>query len=674
MYHSSGITNRNTAVRCATARRGLKLSLALLLSTSSMAFAEEEEAIVLNQVVVTASGSAIDKRDAPASITVVTAEEIAKMPAQDVRDILSKVEGVTVGRSGNANTIQIRGLGERYTLFLIDGKRVNSAPNMFRGNDYDSGWVPLDAIERIEIVRGPMSSLYGSDAIGGVINIITKKVTDAWHGSVTTDYTLQQNRDAGDSWRTGFYLSGPLVKDKFGLKLYGSWDHRNADDPSLNPNAALAGFTESDSKFIDATGIWTPDSQNEFDFNYGYSRKAHDNYPLDRHALSLTHRGDYDFGTTELKLWGDRVHNYRGHGNTLGVDQPNTAYNAGIDGKVVLPVDMMFDQKLTIGGSHRYQSIDDPYVLTGEGGTSSSVWQSALFIEDEIKFSDDFLVTLGNRLDYHENFGAHNSPRVYGVYHLTKELTLKGGWSSAFKSPTLLENSPNWRQISCGGSCYLLGSTDLKPETSQSVELGLLYEGPIWSGGVTAFRNDLKNMIPFPPNRTGDVTEATKYPNFVGFTPDGLPMFTYENVDRARTQGIEASVSVQPFDGWTFKANYTFLDAKNLSGVERPLAYQPKHSANFGVDWQATEKLNLSVNVNYVGKQYTWVPASGNLEYASKMDAFVTGDVVASYDVNENFTVRGGVLNVADKTVTRTVGDDFNVDGRRFFFSATGRF
>ncbi|SMH36146.1 TonB-dependent receptor domain-containing protein [Mesorhizobium australicum] len=652
--------------------RQLPASLALAVAMTSAAVAQEAPT-ELQRLVITASGGAVEEKDAPASITVLTAEQIEKMPAQDVRQLLAKVEGITIGRAGNMNTIQIRGLGQRYTLFLVDGKRVNSAPNLFRGNDYDSDWVPLDAIERIEVVRGPMSSLYGSDAIGGVINIITKKSADAWHGSVTAEYIAQQNRKAGNSWRTGFFVSGPL-SEKVGLKLYGSWDRREADDPSINPNSSLPGFTESDNKYIDGTVTWRPNDSNEIDLNYGYSHRNHDDFPLDRHSVGLTHRGDYDFGTTELKLWGDRVHNYRGHGNTLGVDQPNTAYNAGIDGKVVLPLDYLKPQTLTVGASYRYQGIEDPYVLTGGGDTSSSVWQAALFVEDEIRFTDDFAVTLGNRLDVHENFGVHNSPRAYGVYHFTEAFTLKGGWSSAFKAPTLLENSPNWQQISCGGGCYLIGSTDLEPETSNSFELGVNYEDERWTAGVTAFRNDLKNMIPFPPNRTSDPITAPDYPNFVGFTPDGKPIFTYENVDRARTQGIEAKIALRAFDTWTFTANYTYLDARNLSGAERPLAYQPEHSANFGVEWQATEKLNLALNVSYVGDQYTYVPSNGNMASASKMDAFVTADIVGKYDFNERFTVRAGVLNIADKRVTRTISDDFNVDGRRFFFSATGRF
>jgi outer membrane receptor for ferrienterochelin and colicins len=147
--------------------------------------AAQDESFALDQIVVTASGSAVTLRDAPASVTVLTQEDIERTPAQDLGDLLATVEGITVGRAGNAEHRADPRPRERYTLFLVDGKRVTSAPNLFRGNDFDSGWVPLDAIDHIEIVRGPMSSFYGSDAIGGVINIITKPVADEMAGSLT---------------------------------------------------------------------------------------------------------------------------------------------------------------------------------------------------------------------------------------------------------------------------------------------------------------------------------------------------------------------------------------------------------------------------------------------------------------------------------------------------------
>ena len=132
----------------------------------------------LATVVVTASGNEQDIKDAPASISVITQQELRQRPTHELAELLASVEGVTLNRSANGTpTIQMRGFDQAYTLMLIDGKRVNSSTSMFRGGSaYDSGWVPLDDIERVEVVRGPMSSLYGADAIGGVVNIITKPI------------------------------------------------------------------------------------------------------------------------------------------------------------------------------------------------------------------------------------------------------------------------------------------------------------------------------------------------------------------------------------------------------------------------------------------------------------------------------------------------------------------
>lgn len=645
--------------------------LALLVTQNSVAVADQSAE---DQIVVTASGTATALKKAPASIDVITAQDIDKLPAQDVRDILKKVPGITIQHGGNLEKIQIRGLGDRYTLFLIDGKRVSSAPNAFRGNDFDAGWVPVEAIERIEVVKGPMSSLHGSDAIGGVVNIITKKEGDAWHGSFSLNYTKQENSKSGNYGRGSFSLTGPILKDQLFLKSYGSYDYRQEDDSDINPNPVIPGFYKSDDKFIDNTLTWLVDDQNELDFNYGYSNRLQDITRLERHALGITHRGEYDWGNTEIKLYGDRIHNHYGHGNRAQEDQPNTAYNLHADAKTNLAFDLGLPHQLTIGVSYNRQSVEDKFVLTGQGGTNANVWQASAFIEDTISVTDKFDVTVGNRLDYHKNFGTNFSPRLYGVYQLSDSVNLKGGWSTSFKAPTLLENAENWQQISCGGGCYMMGSEDLKPETGNSVELGINVEDDDVSMGMTFFHNDITNMIPFPPARTGNMADAVTYANFFGVSPDGLPQFTYENIDQAKTMGLEASLEIRPLDNLAIRTNYTYLDAKATSGVERPLAYQPRHSANIGLDWQATDELSFGVQANYTGSQYTYVPTNGDMSNAYKVDGYATADLTAQYDLNAHFSFKAGILNIADETVNRNDWNDFNIDGRRYYMSATARF
>ena len=662
------------------ARRLLLAGAAGALCALPAAAQAQDESFALDQIVVTASGGAVDLRDAPASVSVITAEDIENSAATSVAEVLEKVEGVTIARAGNTEHVQLRGLSDRYTLFLVDGKRVTSAPNLFRGNDLDAGWVPLDAIERIEVVRGPMSSLYGSDAIGGVINIITKPVADEFHGSVTADYTLQEDRKAGDSWSGGFYLTGPIVKDRLGFKLFGNLARREASDPDYNPapgedwaTAPWAGFEKLDDKFIHGTASWMVNEANTLDFDLGFARRVQGDFPFERTDYGVTHYGDYGFGTTELRLWGDRIHNEYGQGNALGVDQPNTAYNQGVEAKAVMPIEGWLPQTLTIGADYRYQKLDDAYVLT-DGSTS--VWQRALFFEDEIGFLDDrFLLTLGTRVDDHEKFGDHWSPRVYGVYHLTEALTVKGGWARAFKAPTLLENSPSWDQVSCGGGCFLRGSDALEPETGDNYEIGLMYEqGPV-ALSATLFRNDLDNVIQFPPARTDDAALAPSYDNFVGFTPDGLPIFTYQNIDSARTQGLEFGARYQASETVALNATYTYLDSESTTnGIDAPMAYQPENSAHLSVEWQATEALLATATANYIGEQYTYVPTDGNLEFASDADAYTTVDLMGRYDFRENYTVQFGIQNLFDETIQRELSDDFNVEGRRYYAALTARF
>lgn len=165
--------------------------------------------------------------------------------------------GVQLTNEGdNRKGVSIRGLDSSYTLILVDGKRVNSRNAVFRHNDFDLNWIPVDSIERIEVVRGPMSSLYGSDALGGVVNIITKKIGQKWSGTVTVDTTIQEHRDRGDTYNGQFFTSGPLIDGVLGMKAYGSLAKREKDDPQ-NSTTTDTGETPRIEGFSShATAMW----------------------------------------------------------------------------------------------------------------------------------------------------------------------------------------------------------------------------------------------------------------------------------------------------------------------------------------------------------------------------------------------------------------------------------
>jgi len=203
-------------------------ALALYVSGCGLAVAQDAGA-GLKEVVVTATGFEQEVVDAPASITVISQEELKKRPFRDLTDALRDVEGVTITGTASEKDIFIRGLPGAYTLILVDGKRQSTRDARTNGNSgFEQSYIPpLEAIERIEVVRGPMSSLYGSDAMGGVINIITKKVARQWGGSLSVDTTLQQHGDSGDAWRAAsrrFSVPTAFVsKSSNGIAAARSW-------------------------------------------------------------------------------------------------------------------------------------------------------------------------------------------------------------------------------------------------------------------------------------------------------------------------------------------------------------------------------------------------------------------------------------------------------------------
>jgi outer membrane receptor for ferrienterochelin and colicins len=260
--------------------------------------ADAAGAMTLDQVVVTAAGFEQKIVDAPASISVIDREEIRKRPYTSLVDVLRDIEGVDVGmestdKNGMA-TVSIRGMPSDYTLVLIDGRRQSNVgaiyPNNFGGGQF-AFMPPLDAIERIEVVRGPMSTLYGSDAMGGVINIITRKVADRWHGSATQGFTFQQDDQFGDERTTDVYANGPLVPDLLGLAVRGSHYDRDASNPEWEPFPLPDGTLWERTLGFGAGGravaaenwtggfrlSFTPNEDHDVMFDYDVSRQKFDN-------------------------------------------------------------------------------------------------------------------------------------------------------------------------------------------------------------------------------------------------------------------------------------------------------------------------------------------------------------------------------------------------------------
>jgi outer membrane receptor for ferrienterochelin and colicins len=658
----------NSVVRGGLCLSALSLSLPAAAAVNDAGRHGKEDVMV-----VTASAVEQNLKDAPASISIITAEDLQRRPVQNLKDVLKDVPGIQLTNEGdNRQGVSIRGLSSGYTLILVDGKRVSSRNALFRHNDFDLNWVPVDAIERIEVVRGPMSSLYGSDALGGVVNIITRKVGRAWHGTLSADTTVQEHRDRGDSYNGNFFVSGPLVDDLLGMKAYGGLGKREKD--AQQPSAASAsgqsprieGYTSRNGN-VEFT--LTPTQSQDIALAYGFDRQDRESDSLDKNRMdrqnySLSHNGRWDFGTTELRFYGDKTDN-RNPGNRKAIVSRNNT----VDGKVGLALSE-YNQVLTFGGEWRNDRLSDPVNITGGTSSKTSANQYALFVEDEWRIFDPLALTAGLRMDDHETYGEHWSPRAYLVYNATDTLTLKGGWATAFKAPSLLQLSPDWQSNSCRGACKIVGSPDLKPETSESFEVGLYYAGDEgWLDGVTAsvtaYQNNIDDMINI--NRTANAGLAPGYPNFVGII-DGKPTFHYYNVDKARIRGVETELKV-PFDEqWKLTLNYTYTDGRNLSnGGNKPLEDLPFHNAHATLDWLAFADWTFYVQADYTGERRT--TTSGN----PTPGGYTVWNTGAAWQATKALKLRAGVLNLGDKDLNR---DDYsyNEDGRRYFIAADYRF
>jgi outer membrane receptor for ferrienterochelin and colicins len=276
---------------------------------------------VLQKVVVSAAGFEQKITDAPASISVITAEELSKRPFTTLLDAVRNLEGVDIGETRDKTgqgSISLRGMGADYTLILVDGKRQNNHgdiyPNNFGGNQFGH-MPPLDAIERIEVIRGPASTLYGADAMGGVINIITKKVTDKWQGSVTLSGTVQEDDTYGDDSTVDFNVMGPLIPNKLGVTLRGSLYNRDASNPVYAPvtypngvsKVRSLGFgaggktVDNENESLGARLSWTISENQSLAFDIDTSKQTYDNKP----RLNDLGELEYPVGTVDgiASIW-----------------------------------------------------------------------------------------------------------------------------------------------------------------------------------------------------------------------------------------------------------------------------------------------------------------------------------------------------------------------------------
>jgi outer membrane receptor for ferrienterochelin and colicins len=548
----------------------LTISLFSLFSQSALAQATGQDKI--ENITVTASGFEQLLSQAPASVSVIDRKQLAQRAYKDITDALRDVPGVTVTGGGYRQDISVRGLPAQYTTILVDGKKQTGRESQPNGSGgYEQDWLPpLDSIERIEIVRGPMSTLYGSDAMGGVINIITRKNYRKWSGNLRAETKIQGNSDSGADSQIQLAFSGPLIENLLSITASGLYQKREEDDIER-------GYAEKELRNMRTAFHLTPNTSDTLTFEYILQDQTRTSTPgkslpernslskteSERHSYALTHEGKYKDLTSRSYVQQESVENV---GRNITIDNlvANTQWS------LILNESHM----VTLGAEFLEESLDDFDTNSGDAtNIENSQW--SVYGEDEWRLTDKLAFTLGLRLDDNEQFNSQVSPRAYAVYNINDNWVLKGGVSTGYRTPELREMAEGWVQESRGGNIY--GNPALSPETTVNKEIALYFSGDDgFEYSITAFHNDFDDKIAIATCELDVCLDDTDRYNI--------------NIDEAESYGAELAARYN-IGNWSFNGAYSYTRSEQKTGANEGLSLvqQPKHLFTLNTTYRLSE-------------------------------------------------------------------------------------
>jgi outer membrane receptor for ferrienterochelin and colicins len=511
----------------------------------------------LPQVVVSATRHAIALADAPAAITVVNAEAMAERGTDNLLAVLRTEPSVSsFGRPiGGRKALSLRGMDPRHTLILVDGQRIAASDGLVGSSDFQLDWTGAVDMARVEVVRGPMSVLYGAEALGGVVNVITQPLPETWEGRTLLE--AREGEGGGTGHRAALALRGALAQDwRVGLSVS---DGRR----SATPTVADPRITAVEGRHAREAALrlsWLPSAGHEVNLDARSSdedrwldarersglRRYHQSmHDLRRHQAGLSWRGNWEGERdleTLLRAYGSRleVQNLKTQG--VASLRPNGLRDGVVEGQA--GVRLGEAHRLTTGFEWRDEQLDN----AGLPGGGAQATHHAAYVQDEWQVTRRLALTAGVRADHHERFGHELSPRAYAVWKFSPDWSLKGGVGHGFKSPTLKQIDPAYREDE--GPHTYVGRADLRPEVNNSAEIGLAWDTTRWGVSAMLFRNRVAQLI---------------VPKLVGGTV-ARGVYEFQNIDQARLQGLETSLGWRQ-GAWSLQANATWLSARDGQGV-----------------------------------------------------------------------------------------------------------
>lgn len=672
-----------------------KLVLTTLLTGSVLwggtAFAAEEnlQEFSLDTMVVTATRTAMTVKETPSTVEIVDSKKLEQTQAKTLHDALKGALGVNVFNDfqGRSN-VSIRGSESRHVLIMVDGKRLGGEAAYNSANAWDVDRIRMEDVERVEIIRGPAGALYGSDAMGGVINVITK-TPDKTTADINYEYGWYED-GKGAGYKGNLYLQGAegnysykinagLNKNRPYLDPKGSGDSMNfygKQQPlSLNVgykfdngNELSVDFSkikEDNQKSTTSTNVmvpgkvWQDKVQTIYNDNkrtdYAITYKGSDDKQdwmfrayksvFDKHYMNQNNTRMTMMGRPgKWTLQDPKIDTVK---RTLSVIEGKDTFNLSDKNKLTAGFEYRKDQSegtrlkkpsTSLNGADAHAAFD-----------KADINYLAAYVQDEFRPDEKWLIIPSVRFDHSDQFSNKLTSNLAATYNAADDVRIKAVVGQGYKTPTVNDLYIFWEMYAAnpgGKGQFYVGNPDLKPEKSLSYELSVEKD---WGDRSTVhlgvFRSEVKDLI--GTYWTGKMTED--YPDiYPGITGDRI--MAYENIPEALLQGVELYGSHRIGKDIYLNAGYTFLDAKDKTAGTR-LKDRAKHQVTFGVSYQPENiyawdlSFDLVSNLGYYfnnGDKSTM----GNFVYETK--DFTIANIMASRHLNKDTKIYLGIDNISN--------------------------
>jgi len=579
----------------------------------------------LNPVVVTGSGHHQRLKNTATPVHVLSSQEIKEQGITTFDGALTRMmPQISMSPNSMGTFLRLNGLGNKYILILINGQKLTGDIS----NNVDLNRINMSRVKRIEVLDGAASSLYGSDAIAGVINIITDQPTRdlvsltsdtrvSGHGQLTQNLAL-------DIYKNGFGSYTSFSRDQADSYRINDVEYVKGSDTETQPTIAPF-FTGYRSNLVGQKFTYAPNEHLALNAGIDYSYKITDrpntrpditggtDYEMRYKSLRWNVGGIYKF-TSRNSLQADFTVDRFRYGKQYDVATRTYAINdyvqskkqRSMEGQLKAILGLMNNSTTILGANWRKD-----YLTATSGNIKQNAYTAAAFAQHEMTFFDRLTATVGLRLTYHETFNWHLTPKATLMY-APGNFRLRATYSAGFRAPGLDELYYHYFSVNRGKAQIIFGNKELKPEKSNYFSLNAEYRTGIIAVSVTGYWNRINDMV-IRQNIDVDATALamlqTEFPEMTADQAQKLERYSlYKNSDKGDVKGVQAGVSANLFQGFNLSANYVYTYARSYSDgqwapLERSIRHAATIAANYYHSW-GNYALNVNINGRLQSKTY----------------------------------------------------------------------